>query len=224
MKDLVTIYEKNINQFSKFRIRGRHIVLSLIDAYYLFALEEILESSNAKNAFTNILSQAFPKTMQWPEIVLVVRALPSRAYELNASIKWYGKLHILLRREDYFHYLGLWLSTLGGAHSALGEADRKHAFLAYCLGIRQMQVSRRLGNVYLEYFCLLYTSYGLIQLHEFKAARKTIEKCWVVAKTTFKDEKFIRSCQAAWLKLREGLVKSRSRKLYKLDSKRMVNA
>ncbi|KNC87435.1 hypothetical protein SARC_00472 [Sphaeroforma arctica JP610] len=214
MEGLALIYETRIGRFNNIRIRGRHVQLWLVDAYHLYELDRLLQEDEAQYQFAFKFVRAFPQIQKWSQLIILIRALPYRTWELQAAKKWYGKLHVLLRLNTQFHFFGLWLSTLGGAHSALGDTDRSHAIRAFHLGVQQMRVAQRMGNTYLEYMCLLHLSHGMIQLEQYTAARHAIERCWKVRQASFKyDDKFTQSCQAAWRRLNIALRKRRLKRL-----------
>ncbi|KAA0201746.1 hypothetical protein HAZT_HAZT008091 [Hyalella azteca] len=61
-----------------------------------------------------------------------------------------------------------WLSTLGGACSALGDGSVRWADTAASISVRQMTIARRLGDPTIVARCRLYTAIACIQKHQYK--------------------------------------------------------
>lgn len=93
-----------------------------------------------------------------------------------------------------------WLSTLGGAFSALGDYFQTSAETAGKISYHQMKLAIRLGNPYLLSRCFLYLSISLIQKNKLKAARRIIEQQYQFAKDS-DDTRLTKMCLGIWSKL-----------------------
>lgn len=63
-----------------------------------------------------------------------------------------------------------WLSTLGGACSALGDYMEAFAERAWAISLQQMEIAQRLGDPTIVSRCRLYASISLIQQCKFKVS------------------------------------------------------
>lgn len=119
-----------------------------------------------------------------------------------------------------------WLSTLGGAFSALGDYYKNCALIAGKISIKQLQLAMRLNDPNIVTRCRLYFSLSLIQRKYFKLAKKIIVEEYVNAKNAIVvDERIINMCKGIWAKLqyenelnksRRKKVKVKVRRLHKL--------
>ena len=77
-----------------------------------------------------------------------------------------------------------WLSTLGGAFSALGDYKSNSAHIAGKISIHQLKMAHRLGDPSVVSRCKLYLSISLIQMNRFKVAQDFIRAEFNFAKAT----------------------------------------
>lgn len=95
-----------------------------------------------------------------------------------------------------------WLSTLGGAFSALGDYYSGCAEIAGKISFRQLHLALRLGDANIVSRCRLYFSLSLIQRGYFKLAKKIILSEYSKAKSaTVVDFRLINMCRGIWSKL-----------------------
>lgn len=96
-----------------------------------------------------------------------------------------------------------WLSTLGGAFSALGDSIEKCATIAGKISVRQLQLALRLGDPFLVARCKLYMALSFIQRHKFKQAKQIVRAQYAIAtQGTLKDNKLRSMCLGIWAKLK----------------------
>lgn len=95
-----------------------------------------------------------------------------------------------------------WLSTLGGAFSALGDYFSNCALIAGKISVHQLQLALRLNDPNIVTRCRLYFSLSLIQRKYFKFAKRIIHEEYVKAKSdVVVDERLVRMCKGIWAKL-----------------------
>lgn len=100
-------------------------------------------------------------------------------------------------------YIMSWLSTLGGAFSALGDYDYDRASIAGRISLNQLCLAFRIGDPMTTAQCYLYLSISLIQQHKFKAAKRLIKEQYRFALAQHEKSKFlINMCLGIWNKLR----------------------
>uniref|UniRef100_A0A182J4F0 Uncharacterized protein n=1 Tax=Anopheles atroparvus TaxID=41427 RepID=A0A182J4F0_ANOAO len=96
-----------------------------------------------------------------------------------------------------------WLSTLGGAFSALGDYQQACAETAGKISIHQMKLAFRLGDPALVARCQLYLAISLIQKAEFAAAKQIVQRVYRSEKKKPDPEtRLLNMCQGIWAKLR----------------------
>ncbi|CRK87635.1 CLUMA_CG001431, isoform A [Clunio marinus] len=113
---------------------------------------------------------------------------------------WGEIIRLLIWEQLEIDHMMSWLSTLGGAFSALGDYFETSAEIAGKISIQQMRLAFRLGDPGLRSRCLLYFSISLIQKHEFKIAQKIIKSQYEFAKQ-HDDVRLIKMCLGIWSKL-----------------------
>ncbi|XP_014290269.1 uncharacterized protein F58A4.6 [Halyomorpha halys] len=107
-----------------------------------------------------------------------------------------------LERRELDHAMA-WLSTLGGAFSALGDSIENCATIAGKISVRQLQIAIRLGDPYLAARCKLYMALSLIQKHRFKLAKTIIEAQYLFASQgPIIDYRLKSMCLGIWAKLK----------------------
>lgn len=95
-----------------------------------------------------------------------------------------------------------WLSTLGGAFSALGDYFEACAKMAGKISVHQLQLALRLNDPNIVTRCRLYFSLSLIQRKYFKLAKTIVREEYVKAKSsTVVDHKLVNMCRGIWSKL-----------------------
>jgi hypothetical protein len=93
-----------------------------------------------------------------------------------------------------------WLSTLGGAFSALGDYFEDRAKIAGKISIHQMMLACRLCDPNLISRCKLFLSISLIQQENFKLAQRLIREQNEIGKAS-DDTRLIKMCLGIWSKL-----------------------
>ncbi|XP_063832965.1 uncharacterized protein F58A4.6 [Ostrinia nubilalis] len=94
-----------------------------------------------------------------------------------------------------------WLSTLGGAYSALGDYFEHCAEEAGRISIRQYKLSKMLGDEGLAARSKLYSALSYSQKGKIKLARHIVRNVAEFGRAT-KDKRLIRMCQGVWAKLK----------------------
>ncbi|KJE95060.1 hypothetical protein CAOG_05556 [Capsaspora owczarzaki ATCC 30864] len=140
-------------------------------------------------------------------VTLILMSPPICPRQLQADFVWSAMVGALVARRAAALGVTAWLSTLGGAHSALGDHKHEHALEAGRLALQQLRVAIQLGDPGLVVRCRLFFAYCLIQLGQFKLAYQLIRFLRMVGKRT-RDAKFLIMCRAALLKLQLAIQRS----------------
>ncbi|XP_013184061.2 uncharacterized protein LOC106129908 [Amyelois transitella] len=94
-----------------------------------------------------------------------------------------------------------WLSTLGGAYSALGDYFEHCAEEAGRISVRQYKLSKMLGDHGLAARSKLYSALSYSQKGNLKISRRIVRNVAQFAKET-NDKRLMRMCQGVWAKLK----------------------
>ncbi|XP_047524072.1 uncharacterized protein LOC125062299 [Pieris napi] len=94
-----------------------------------------------------------------------------------------------------------WLSTLGGAYSALGDYFEHCAEEAGRISVRQYRLSQMLGDESLAARSKLYSALAFAQTGNLKLSRQIVRKVAEFARST-NDKRLNRMCQGVWAKLK----------------------
>ncbi|XP_046384710.1 uncharacterized protein LOC124155004 [Ischnura elegans] len=136
-------------------------------------------------------------------IPVKVKLVPPKQHIIDYS--WSKKLEQLAYERMVLSETMSWLSTLGGAFSALGDAKTSCAGVAARISVHQFKIAMRLGDLQTVARCKLYLALSLIQRGRLKIARKIIYGQYQIAKSEpeeVKDVRLIRMCQGMWAKLK----------------------
>ncbi|KAK0159687.1 hypothetical protein PV327_010778 [Microctonus hyperodae] len=115
--------------------------------------------------------------------------------------RWSERMNLMAMERREIDYAMSWLSTLGGAFSAMGEQFNYCAKIAGEISIKQFELALRLGDPLLVARCQLYASLSLIQQEKFKIPRKLIPKIFKYANKS-ENKQLARMCLGIWAKLK----------------------
>ncbi|KAF5296318.1 hypothetical protein FQA39_LY12535 [Lamprigera yunnana] len=117
--------------------------------------------------------------------------------------KWNYRMWYLVRERCELEHTLSYLSTLGGAFSALGDYFNRCAEIAGKISINQLKLAMHLNDPNIVSRCRLYLSLSLIQLHRFKLSRRIIYMEYVRAmNSTVIDVRLVNMCKGIWCKLK----------------------
>ncbi|XP_075219504.1 uncharacterized protein LOC142323573 isoform X1 [Lycorma delicatula] len=127
--------------------------------------------------------------------------------------KWNERLETMcLERRELDHAMS-WLSTLGGAFSALGEKYEHFAYMAGRTSVEQFRLAIRLGDDLIVARCKLYYALSLIQRGYLSPARKIVKQQYDLAKNSVVvDNRLVRMCLGIWAKLKYEYAERRNKK------------
>ncbi|KAF7267470.1 hypothetical protein GWI33_019303 [Rhynchophorus ferrugineus] len=167
--------------------------LKLDAAFAHYFLKELSISDFFRNSFIDFFQRwdILPK-------FIVLKTTNSNLIDY----RWNERVYFLVRERCELDHALSWLSTLGGAFSALGDYFQGCAETAGKISVHQLQLAVRLGDPTIASRCRLYLSLSLIQKKKFKVAVKVIRTEYLAAKNqVIIDQRLIRMCQGIWSKL-----------------------
>ncbi|XP_076040385.1 uncharacterized protein LOC143024890 isoform X4 [Oratosquilla oratoria] len=126
---------------------------------------------------------------------------------------WGYRIQNSILQRQHLDTLMSWLSTLGGACSALGDYNRIFAERAGAISQRQLQIAASLGDPLLVARCRLYTAISLIQQRKYKTSAQVIRHIFAWAQNLpddLKDQRLINMCHGIWTKLQHEFTATRS--------------
>lgn len=142
--------------------------------------------------------QMWDNYLSVPFMIDIVAVWPEQKIDFPWQYKILSILNMHISLEEGF----AWLSTLGGAHSALGELFLEHAEKAGNISKQQLNVAKLLGNRPMMARCYIFWSWSLMQKWELRKAKKCIRNIWIVCKTLRpKDHILENMCRAVWSRL-----------------------
>ncbi|XP_047477495.1 uncharacterized protein LOC125031069 [Penaeus chinensis] len=203
---------KSVKPRKKFKNEGLH---------FCVFLKELKNSKTFRSSFINhAMSQNMRKKIQptrnkndIPVIIL---------WTINDSIphiidkEWCVRMNECAVDRQNLDTVMSWLSTLGGACSALGDYDTQFAKRAGEISVKQMEIALRLGDPFVMSRCRLYLAISMIQQRRFKGASAIVRYEYHNAHTLPKearDHRLIKMCHGIWTKLRH------ERRVHRLSTK-----
>jgi hypothetical protein len=180
-----------------------------INSYELFIFLNELENSptynkavarNIKSSSTSYVVELIPNKKEFIDYQVGEICKKIFLKLLNSFKLKFILVRILIWEQLEIDHMFSWLSTLGGAFSALGDYFDRQADIAGKISISQMKLAFRLGDPGLISRCLLYFSISLIQKHKFRLAQNIIRGQYEFAKQQ-KDTRLQKMCLGIWSKL-----------------------
>ncbi|XP_020297476.1 uncharacterized protein LOC109862005 [Pseudomyrmex gracilis] len=147
---------------------------------------------------------------KYVHIIFVRLRTPKKQF---LDYKWNERLmQIVIEKQEADHAMS-WLSTLGGAFSALGEEFTNCAEIAGKISVKQLELALRLNNPLLVARCKLYTALSLIQRDQFITPQHIIKRIYKLALKE-KDVRLQNMCHGIWAKLRYSYKQYKQRKKF----------
>ncbi|CAG9803241.1 unnamed protein product [Chironomus riparius] len=128
----------------------------------------------------------------------IIQLMPNKIEYIDRI--WGEIVRQLVWEQLEVEYMMGWLSTLGGAFSALGDYFEDRAEIAGKISFHQMKLAYRLGDPNLLSRCKLFLSISLVQQNKFKFAQFIIKQQYQNALET-EDNRLRKMCLGIWSKL-----------------------
>lgn len=217
LKPTIKYFFQRNNESSEGQSRSCQKTISAINfrnegLHFCVFLKEMQISSFFRISFLKKCNFLFKnKFPQRSKSVKIVNSKGIIFWELDDNIcqiidtSWCLRMNYCALERQHLDYLMSWLSTLGGACSALGDYSQGFALRAGAISVKQMELALKVGDPALTARCRLYASISLIQQNKYKMAIKIIKDVYGWAKSlpeSCVDQRIIRMCQGIWTKLR----------------------
>ncbi|XP_034933666.1 uncharacterized protein F58A4.6 [Chelonus insularis] len=131
-------------------------------------------------------------------VIFINLIMPKKQF---LDYKWNRIITVLALERRELNYAMSWLSTLGGAFSAMGEQFDSCAKVAGKISMHQFKLALRLNDPLLIARCRLYACLSLIQQNKLKLPRTEIPRIYEFAKLN-EDKQLKRMCQGVWAKFK----------------------
>ena len=116
------------------------------------------------------------------------------------DLAWSRRLLLLLWERRELDYMMSWLSTLGGAFSALGDYFDDCAEMAGRISVKQLELALRLGDPLTAARCKLYAAISLLQRGRFETAAALVRQQYRLPAAR-SDTRLRTMCRGVWNKL-----------------------
>ncbi|XP_019537324.3 uncharacterized protein F58A4.6 [Aedes albopictus] len=131
---------------------------------------------------------------------VIIEVHPPRKEPLDYA--WGERANRMMWERIELDEMMSWLSTLGGAFSALGDYKLACADTAGRISVQQMRLAIRLGEPSVIARCRLYMAIALIQKYKFAEAKWIVQRIYRKEKRqTEPDTRLIKMCLGIWSKL-----------------------
>ncbi|CAN7985456.1 unnamed protein product [Ixodes hexagonus] len=113
---------------------------------------------------------------------------------------WNLKIGYLVAEQVELDNAMAWLSTLGGAYSALGDNSVKFAEAASQVSVQQLKLALRIGDPATLCRCHIYIAMSLLQRGYFRSCRRLLREQhqFAVSAAGQRDPRLAKMCQSVW--------------------------
>ncbi|KAL7289009.1 hypothetical protein TKK_0016966 [Trichogramma kaykai] len=189
------------DRFTKYHsllLRRRGLNAYLVSVY----LYTIIQSTTYRKAALHRLER-FVASKEYllndiPTVIFIRLKTPKHQF---LDFEWNKRMTRLVIQKHDLDVAMSWLSTLGGAFSALGDEFNHCAKVAGKISLAQFKLSLQLGDPQLVARCNLYAALSLIQQGYYKRSKQMIQKIYKFALES-KDVRLQKMCQGVWAKLK----------------------
>lgn len=191
------------------RISRKGLSSYLVSAYSSMLLKSFVYRKSAMKVLKHFRQECDrPFDIGHKQTILIRLRAPKKQF---LDYRWSEKLmQMVIERQEADHAMS-WLSTLGGAFSALGEEFEHCAKMAGKISVKQFELAMRLDNPLLVARCELYAALSFIQRGYFATPKSMIQKIYKFALKE-KDVRLQNMCQGVWAKLRYNYKQYRQQK------------
>ncbi|XP_053984643.1 uncharacterized protein F58A4.6 [Hylaeus volcanicus] len=201
-KEITDQKHANANKFNNVKLDKICLSKKGYNAYFVsvYVVTVIRSQVYRKAAFNKLLQYLMYKYSDKLNLNVILMKLRTPKKQF-LDYKWNERItQMALERREINHAMS-WLSTLGGAFSALGDEFHYCAEVAGKISIRQFQLALRLGDPLLVARCKLYSALSLIQQGDLDVSKKLIINIY---KFSLKqnDVRLQNMCQGIWAKLK----------------------
>ncbi|XP_054015469.1 uncharacterized protein F58A4.6 [Hylaeus anthracinus] len=201
-KEITDQKHANTNKFNNVKLDKICLSKKGYNAYFVsvYVVTVIRSQVYRKAAFNKLLQYLMYKYSDKLNLNVILMKLRTPKKQF-LDYKWNERItQMALERREINHAMS-WLSTLGGAFSALGDEFHYCAEVAGKISIRQFQLALRLGDPLLVARCKLYSALSLIQQGDLDVSKKLIINIY---KFSLKqnDVRLQNMCQGIWAKLK----------------------
>ncbi|OQR68520.1 hypothetical protein BIW11_12857 [Tropilaelaps mercedesae] len=133
------------------------------------------------------------------ELTIVVCATP----RFSVHLAWYRRILRLINEFIHVYEVMAWLSTLGGAYSAMGDYCDRAKVVAKQISAKQLRLAARLGDPTLVSRCWIFLAMSAIQHGRLQLSRRILKLQWEFAHTREgqRDPRLKNMIRGVWSKL-----------------------
>ncbi|XP_064117021.1 uncharacterized protein LOC135222729 [Macrobrachium nipponense] len=187
-------------------MQSKGIVLKnkMEDMHFCVFLKELISSDNYRQLVVNKVLKTFKRKSKRQRKLLIVKWCLLDNLPQIIDYEWNVRMRCSAIERQHFDTAMSWLSTLGGACSALGDYDIQFAEKAEQISFQQMDIALRIGDPAIVSRCRLYLAISFIQRCSFKIASTIIRQEYYWAHSFPKDsrdKRLINMCHGIWKKL-----------------------
>ncbi|XP_028405880.1 uncharacterized protein LOC114528441 [Dendronephthya gigantea] len=156
------------------------------------------------SSLTTIPPGKYKTHSKYTKIKLQLVALHNTVHNMEPEIRWSIRALRQMLEHLQLEAVFAWLSTLGGAHSALGDYFNRNAEVAWELSMKQLYIAVKIGDPILAAHCKVFMSISLMQRGRFVAASRIIRSVSrsIRGDKRLQERRLINCCKAARKRLR----------------------
>jgi len=201
-KRLTILHSKWNKKTASLLAAGKFVNVIFLDKLSLWMFNNLMNSSYSYRKFVtnfwtkNLQSSITLNLIQYQK--LTIQPIDYTGCKLAFTCLWK-----IVEQDDALH----WLSTLGGAFSNLGEANKEFALRAGQNAMKQLLLGSCMGDISVVAKCQLFLAHSEMQLGRMKSATILVKGVWSSCKkpplnSLAITEKLEKMCLGIWSRLR----------------------
>ncbi|XP_011298867.1 uncharacterized protein F58A4.6 [Fopius arisanus] len=194
----VTNYVKRLESLERVGVRmNKRGFSGYVASVYVYLLKSSEVYRESAVRLLNQLTWGAVRDGKQPVVLLRLRMPRKQFLDYN----WGERVTQMAMERREIDYALSWLSTLGGAFSAMGDHFADYALVAGKISMQQFKLALRLEDPFLAARCKLYAALSLIQQNKLKIPKRIIPEIYRYAVQN-KDIRLMKMCQGIWSKLK----------------------
>jgi len=142
---------------------------------------ELVKSLSDYSSFTSTFVQRTLHTTPTQGAPALLRLVMRTKYQPSVHLSWYRRILRLINEFIHLYEAMAWLSTLGGAYSAMGDYGEQYAEVAKKISMKQLRLAMTSGDLTHVSRCWIFIAMSAMQHGLLSNSKTLLLKQWQFA-------------------------------------------